>query len=722
MAYHFTPNMIPLFIAAAISGVLAWYTWRNRRTAGAPALAALLLILFQWGLCYTLELAATDLDTKIFWDNITFIGVVSTPIAWLVFALEYTGRKTWINRRRLVLLSILPLITILIVFTNRSHGLFRASQRLAAEGGFILLQTENGVWLWVHAAYSYILIMIGLVLVIRALLRWPAAYRGQMIWILFATVTPLIANAITIFQILPILIDLTPFAFTVTGIGMAYALFRHRLLDIAPLARDVVIDGMKDGMIVLDAARRIVDMNPTAKGLLGLSAESDLIGRPMRELLSQWPHLILNYRYVYEAEDEITVGEGEAQRWFELNLSTLRDENRLMIGQVITIRDITSRKRAEIRLHENEAQFRQMVEYANDLIYRVDTNGCISYANPAVLRVLGYEEKDVLGKHYLQLAVPELRHKIKRTYERQFVSNTPNTYHEFPALATDGREIWFGQNVQLIFEGEKVVGFQALARDITAIKQAQEALRLARDQALEASQAKSLLLSKVSHELRTPLGGILGYGELLRDSTFGELSSGQQKAVLEIVQSANYLTNMVNELLDEAQLSANTATLQDKPFSPGTLLLQASSGMEVLAAKKGLQFNTSVDGNVPAEIVGDERRLRQIMINLMGNAIKFTRQGSVNVHLLRPTAEHWAIRVQDTGVGIPREAQGYIFEPFRQVDSAITRDNRGVGLGLSITKQLVELMGGRIIVESELGKGSIFTVFLPISKGAEEKS
>ena len=720
MAYHFTPNMIPLFIAAAISGALAWYTWRNRRTPGAPPFAALMLILFQWSLSYILQLAATELQTKTIWNNITFIGVAATPVAWLIFALEYTGRATWINTRRLALLSILPVITILIIFTNKSHGLFHSSPRLAAEGGFLLLQTENGPWFWVHAAYTYALIMIGLVLIIRALLRWPPSYRGQMIWILLATLTPLIANVITIFRLLPILIDLTPFAFTVTGVGMAYALFRHHLLDIAPLARDVVIDGMKEGMIVMDSNRRIVDINPTAKEFLGLSKESDLIGKPMREVLSHWPHLVQNYREVSDAEDEIMLGEGEAQRWYELNLSTLRDENKLTLGQIVTIRDITRRKRAENLLHENETRFRQIVENANDLIYRVDIHGCIRYANPAVLRVLGYEEKDVLGKHYLDLAVPELRHKIKRTYERQLLSKTPNTYHEFPAIATDGREIWFGQNVQMIFEGEKIVGFQALARDITAIKDAQDALRLARDQALEASQAKSLLLSKVSHELRTPLGGILGYGELLRDSTFGELSDAQKKAVLQIVESANYLTNMVNELLDEAQLSANTATLQEKLLSPAVLLQQASSGMEVLAAKKGLQFQTFLGESVPSEIMGDERRLRQILINLMGNAIKFTRAGWVNVRLLRPTSEHWAIQVQDTGVGIPKDAQGYIFEPFRQVNSAITRDNRGVGLGLSITKQLVELMGGRIMLESEPGQGSTFTIILPMNKGAGE--
>jgi signal transduction histidine kinase len=226
----------------------------------------------------------------------------------------------------------------------------------------------------------------------------------------------------------------------------------------------------------------------------------------------------------------------------------------------------------------------------------------------------------------------------------------------------------------------------------------------------------------VSHELRTPLGGILGYAELLHDNTFGELNIGQKKAAHEIVESANYLTNMVNELLDEAQVRANSTLLQESVFSPASLLQQSTSGTEVLANKKSLELITSLDPNLPLELRGDERRLRQIIINLLGNAIKFTKEGSVSVKFLRPTNEHWAIQVTDTGMGIPRDAQAYIFEPFRQVDSAVTHDNRGIGLGLSITKQLVELMNGRITLESEIGSGSTFTILLPIQKTTGEKS
>jgi len=715
MSYHFTPNMIPLALAALISGALGLYTWQHRRAIGAIPFVVMMLLVFEWEISYILHLAGNDFATKLFWDKVMFFGVVATPLAWLTFALEYTGRKTWLNARRLVMLSIIPVTTLLIIRTNESHQLFWTQSTLSSEGGFSLLNNINGSWFWVHAWYSYILIMVGLVLVVRALLRWPAQYRGQMIWVLLATLTPFIANILTVFHIIPILIDLTPFAFTVTGIGMAFALFRYRLLDIAPIARDIVIDGMKDGMIILDAERRIVDVNRTAQEMIALTGEQQPIGKQLADILSGWPGLIDRYRNLMEAEDEISLNVGEAPRWYALTLSTLLDENKLVIGRVLIIRDITDRKQAERQLQESEARFRQIVENASDLIYRVDRLGRITYANPSVVRVLGYDdEKEILGRDYLNFVLPELRHKVKRVYERQLLRKTPTTYYEVPVMAAAGHEIWLGQNVQLIYEGDQIEGFQAVARDITAIKQAHDALRIARDQALEASLAKTRLLSKVSHELRSPLGGIVGYAELLQRDAFGQLNEKQYKATSEIIESADYLANMVNELLDEAQLRSSNATLQEKMFSPRQLVQLATSGMDILAQKKGLSFSSSIDPRLPEAILGDDRRLRQIIINLLGNAIKFTKEGSVSLEVTCPEDDCWAIQVTDTGIGISKEAQSYIFEPFRQLQSAVTYDNRGVGLGLSITKQLVELMNGKIVVESETGRGSTFTVLLPL--------
>ncbi len=382
--------------------------------------------------------------------------------------------------------------------------------------------------------------------------------------------------------------------------------------------------------------------------------------------------------------------------------------------------NIIRRKATEENLRESEVRFRQIVENASDIIYRMDSLGRMTYVNPVGLRLMGYEsEQEVFGKHFTEFTHPSWRSRVKAFYKKQALKGEQNTYYEFQALTKDGRQVWLGQNVQVIRLPDGSQGFQAVARDITELKETQLALAVARDQALDASRFKSQLLSRVSHELRTPLGGVIGYAELLHQGAFGELSDEQLDAAQNIVASANYLNIMINELLDQAQIEARAMTIAHAPFTPEILLRNVENTMRILAQSKGLQLITELDPALPARLVGDERRLQQVMINLTGNAIKFTQQGEVRLSLLRLDDAHWSIRVADTGAGIPKEAQDYIFEPFRQVNNAITRNNRGTGLGLSITKQLVELMGGRIELDSEVGRGSTFTIVLPIQTPQE---
>ncbi len=380
-----------------------------------------------------------------------------------------------------------------------------------------------------------------------------------------------------------------------------------------------------------------------------------------------------------------------------------------------TLSNIVRRKRTEDLLRESETRFRQIVENASDVIYRMDERGRMTYVNPVGLRLFGYErEEEALGRPFSDFAAPQWRSRVKAFYKRQALQQQENTYYEFAAQTQDRREIWLGQNVQIIRSENQVIGFQAVARDITELKETQQALEEARDQALEASRFKSQLVSRISHELRTPLGGILGYAELLHQGALGELLEEQLDAASNIVASANYLNLMINELLDQTQIEARAVKIHLATFEPAILLRSVQANMTILAFNKGLQFIPELDPALPSPLVGDERRLQQVLINLAGNAIKFTQEGQVQVSLLRLSDSEWAMRIADTGAGIPGEAQEYIFDPFRQVDNTITRDNRGTGLGLSITKQLVELMGGRIELESEVGRGSTFTVILPL--------
>lgn len=595
MPYSFSLYTFPLFFAASFSGFIAVYSWLQRQTKGAKPFALMMGLLFFWSTAYAMQVASLTLDAMMLWQDITFISVVLTPVAWLLFALEYTGQKALIDRYRLAFtLFIVPIVTTIVIWTNPWHQWFWVSREMVPEGGIFVINTVNGFWFWqVHAVYSYLAMFIGAVLVVRVLLRWPAQFRGQMIAVLLAVLAPWIANIITIFNLIPVLIDLTPFAFTITGMGMAYALFRQGLFKLVPIAREVVIDGMRDGMMVLDTTNQVVDINPSAYKILGLPEQQSYIGKNAAEVLTRWPQLIERYQDVYEGKDEVYLdGQDHTRRWYEFTLSPLRDEGNNMVGRVI------------------------------------------------------------------------------------------------------------------------------IARDITNLKETQQVLQMARDKAIEASLAKSHLLAKVSHELRTPLGGILGFAELLQSGTFGTLSEQQKRVAGEIVQSANYLNGMVSELLDQAQIESNSVVLKKKTFNLSEFIEQSIGGLSFLAGNKGLHLEAVIDPTMPADVVGDDYRLRQVIINLTGNAIKFTQKGRVMVNVVRESPERWQIRIMDTGAGIPQEAQPYIFDPFRQADNAMTRENRGIGLGLSITRQLVELMGGTISLESEVGKGSTFIVSLPLEQAA----
>jgi PAS domain S-box-containing protein len=536
---------------------------------------------------------------------------------------------------------------------------------------------------------------------------------------LIAVLAPWIGNLLYLSGLSPLGLDTTPFAFTISALAITWGIYGVQLMEILPIARSIIIEEMGEGVIVLNMENHIIDINPSALRMLGLSG-SRLIGQNITDHLGKWGYLAKKYTGVMEAIDEITLGEGEAQRWFEFHLSALRDKQSNVVGKMVTITNITDRKRTENLLRESEASYRQIVENASDIIYRTDAQGCFTYANPTTLNLMGLKsESEVLGKHYLEFAAPRFRHDLKRFYERQYMARETNTYNEFVAVTARGDEIWLGQNVQIIKEDDQIVGFQAVARDITDLKQAQEELALARDQAIEANRFKSLMLAKVSHELRTPLGGILGYAELLQSAAFGALHDNQKYAVSQVIDSTHYLTKMINDLLDEAQIESKTIRLHPDRFAPSKLLHGVESSMAVLAGQKGLTLTTSIASNLPELLYGDEQRLQQILVNLVSNAIKYTERGEVRINLSSPDPVHWTMQVSDTGAGIPEEARAYIFEPFRQVDNKITHSNRGTGLGLSICKQLVELMGGQISLESKVGQGSTFNVCLPLTKNTE---
>jgi len=249
-------------------------------------------------------------------------------------------------------------------------------------------------------------------------------------------------------------------------------------------------------------------------------------------------------------------------------------------------------------------------------------------------------------------------------------------------------------------EGNQNIGTVTVFRDFT-----REA---------EVEKLKSTFVAIVSHELRTPLNAILGYAEMFKESVYGPVNEKQVNMADRIMKNTQRLLGLINDLLDQAQMEAGKLTIKMAPVKPAELLENLHSVMDQIVHEKGLKLTSEIDDNLPEALNGDGARLHQILVNLVNNAVKFTDHGTVHVRLFCPFGNRWGFEVSDTGRGIPEPEIPNIFETFRQVEGAATRVHGGFGLGLSIVKQLVNLMSGEIKVKSKVDRGSTFTVILPL--------
>ena len=386
---------IPLIIAAIILGVLVLYAWRRHTVSGATAFALLMLIIAEWSLGYALELGSTDLASKIFWGKVEYFGIATMPLAWLAFALAYTNWDNWLTRRRLIFLGIVPFITITLIWTNEAHGLMWRQTGLDVDGPFPALEVIYGDWFWIHTIYSYILIALGTILLIRMLIRLsPQLYRLQTGAILVGTIIPWIGNGIYVSGLSPIPnLDLTPFAFTISGLVMGWGLFRFKLLDIVPIARRAVVDSMSDGVIVLDTQNRVVDLNPAAQSLLGLS-DTKAISQPVSAMLTNQAELIEQFHDTSLQRTEITLNIQDNQKYYEVHISTLFDQRSHIAGRLIVLHDITDRKATEKTLALARDQALAASHWKTELLAKVSHE-----LRTPLSAILGYAELIEFGTY-----------------------------------------------------------------------------------------------------------------------------------------------------------------------------------------------------------------------------------------------------------------------------------------------------------------------------------
>ena len=476
MQFQSSPYILPLVLSSVLSGLVALYAWDRRATAsGAIPLVFLAVAIAEWSLGYALEIAGADLPTKIFWGKSQYIGIVTVPLLWIIFAYSYSTKGTRMTPRAVGLLSIVPLITLILAFTTEGHGLVWTDVQIYTVGRFSALEISHGLWFWVYWIYAYILLFGGTIFVLRSFNRTKGLFRKQNVILLIAVLTPWVGNLLYVSRLFPIPgFDITPFALTISILVFAWGIFSFKLVNLAPVARDLVVEKMPDGMIVLDAQGRIVDINPYVQRALGLSA-SQAIGQRAKDLFSAWPSLVERYENTLEAQDEIVFGEGESRIWYELRMSPLVDSRERPLGRVVTVRNITEKKQTEDALRLSEEKYRNIYENVADVIYETDNQGHLTSISPSIEKRGGYRPEELIGQSVMEFFVfPEQYAALDALIMKN------GSVNDFEALLRkkDGAHVFASITSHIIFdENGQAVATEGVLRDITERKQAEERIK-----------------------------------------------------------------------------------------------------------------------------------------------------------------------------------------------------------------------------------------------------
>ncbi len=454
---------------------------------------------------------------------------------------------------------------------------------------------------------------------------------------------------------------------------------------------------------------------------------------------------VLGRKMPFNREYMITRRNDGNDRWVLGRGALFFDEGGRPVKMAGTIQDITERKQAEIALRASEKLYNSLVETAHDLIWRCDSDGRYTYLNKAWEEIMGYGADEMTGRHFSDFMDTDLAAKDMRTFSRLLTEKGFVRSYETAHRRKDGSKVILSFNAKAVAgENGTVIGTQGTARDITELKKAEEELRRSRGElekmnadlkvaieiskemasrAEEANLAKSYFLANMSHELRTPMNGIMGFSALL--SRTG-LSGIQREFNDMIITSSNHLLELINDILDFSRIEAGKLKLDRKPFDISGVMRNTYDAVTRNAGKKDIEFKIECMAGAGRMFLGDPVRIKQVVTNLLTNALKFTDSGAVRLELKvserDAVSSDIIIAVEDTGIGIPADKTAEIFEMFHQLDDSHTRKHGGAGIGLSIVKNLVEMMGGTISVKSETGRGSRFEIRIVLENAGSENT
>jgi PAS domain S-box-containing protein len=478
------------------------------------------------------------------------------------------------------------------------------------------------------------------------------------------------------------------------------------------------------GIIIENSKGKIIDCNIAVCNIFGYTKE-EFLSKNVR-------NLVPNAFHDEVAENINKILSGKVLDHIVTNIRkdgsycflALRETNILLpdgkCGILAMVNDITKRKEIEIALKQSEEKYRSLVENITEVIFSVDLKGKFTYISPLIEQFAGYKVEEIIGNPFTDYIHPDDLEGLVESFQKS-LSGVIEPY-EFRVFDNNGKIKHLRSTSKLQYENSDPIGLHGILIDITHRKIFEEELTKAKEEAESAVKAKSQFLATISHEIRTPMNGVIGMTDLLLHTN---LDNEQNDYVETIKSSGEILLSLINDILDFSKIESGKLKLENQPCNIKKCFNELVNAFSIYANEKKIKITTSIDEKVPNTFITDPGRIKQVLTNLISNAVKYTDSGEINISVqyISTTSDNIILQfsVKDTGIGISKESISQLFQPFTQLDASSTRKYGGTGLGLIISKHLVEMMKGKIKVESEQSKGSVFTFTITVKRDTENQ-